>query len=238
MLGRCLSIPILAAAALGAQLPAPAPVLVELFTSEGCSDCPPADLLLARLDGHAIVLSEHVDYWNQLGWKDPFSSALFSRRQEMYSSELGAKGPYTPQMVVDGETEFVGSDASRAAGEIAKAARRPKADIRLTRSAAGLQVDIASTPSSADVWMALADDRDESQVAAGENRGRRLEHVAVVRSLQKIGAVKHGGSFSHLVEVPASAVSQRVVVFVQQSGQGRVMGAAMWHAGASPAGSQ
>ncbi|HTX38649.1 MAG TPA: DUF1223 domain-containing protein [Bryobacteraceae bacterium] len=237
----CLAISIVVAAALGAQTPAPmpAPVLVELFTSEGCSDCPPADRLLARLDGHAIVLSEHVDYWNSLGWKDPFSAALFSRRQETYCSELGAQqGPYTPQMVVDGEAQFVGSDAGRAADEIAKAARRPKADVKLTRTAAGLQVEIASAPASGDVWMVLADNRDESQVAAGENKGRRLEHIAVVRSLQKIGTVKRGGAFSHLAELPASAATQRVVVFVQQPGQGRVTGAAMWRADASPSGSQ
>jgi len=218
----------LAAAASAQSL---APVLVELFTSEGCSDCPPADRVLAHLDGQAIVLSEHVDYWNQLGWKDPFSAAFFSRRQETYCTQLASKGPYTPQMVVDGETEFVGSDAARATAAIAKAARRPKAEVKLSRTAAGLQLDIASAPAAAEVWMALADDRDTSQVAAGENRGRRLEHVAVVRSLQKIGSVKRGGAYAHLMELPAAAAPQRVVVFVQQAGQGRVMGAALWRGG-------
>jgi len=233
---RCLAISIFLAAGLRAQTPAP--VLVELFTSEGCSDCPPADRLLAHLDGQAIVLSEHVDYWNQLGWKDPFSDALFSRRQESYCSQLSSKGPYTPQMVVDGETEFVGSDAARAAAAIAKATHRPKADLKLSRSPAGLQVDLNSAPGGGDVWMALADDRDVSQVSAGENIGRRLEHVAVVRSLRKIGAVKHGGSFSYLLELPASAAPQRVVVFLQQPALGRVVGAAMWRGAASRPGSQ
>ena len=216
----------------------PAPVLVELFTSEGCSDCPPADRLLARLDTQAIVLSEHVDYWNQLGWKDPFSSALFSRRQESYCSQLNSKGPYTPQMVVDGETEFVGSDSGRAAAAIAKASRRPKAAVKLTRTAAGLEVEITSPPAGGEVWMALADDHDASTVTAGENRGRRLEHVAVVRSLQKIGSVKRGGSFSHLLELPAAGTPQRVVVFVQQSREGRVTGSGMWDAAVSLSGSQ
>jgi hypothetical protein len=233
---RSLAVSILLAAAARAQTPAP--VLVELFTSEGCSDCPPADRLLAHLDAQAVVLSEHVDYWNQLGWKDPFSSELFSRRQESYCSQLASKGPYTPQMVVDGETEFVGSDSARAAAAIAKAARRPKAEVSLNRTAAGLELAINSAPAGGDVWMVLADDRDVSQVGAGENRGRRLEHVAVVRSLQKIGSVKRGGSFSHLLELPAAAASQRVVVFVQQPGQGRVTGAAMWHPAGSSAGSQ
>jgi hypothetical protein len=233
---RSLAISILLAMAAGAQTQAP--VLVELFTSEGCSDCPPADRLLAHLDAQAIVLSEHVDYWNHLGWKDPFSAAQFSRRQETYCAMLAAQGPYTPQMIVDGEAQFVGSDAGRAAAAIAKAARRPKAEIKLTRSQAGLQVEIAAAPAGGDVWIALADDRDASQVAAGENKGRRLEHVAVVRSLRKIGSVKHGGSYSHLEELPAAAVPQRVVVFVQDSGLGRVTGAAMWRGGASTAGSQ
>jgi len=222
---------ILAAAA--AQAPAPAPVLVELFTSEGCSDCPPADRLLERLESQAIVLSEHVDYWNQLGWKDPYSDAQYSRRQQAYSALLNPKGPYTPQMIVDGETEFVGSDAPRAAEAIAKAARRPKAVIQLARTPAGLQIEIASAPASGDVWMAVADDRDASQVSAGENRGRHLEHVAVVRSLRKIGSVKHHAGFSHLVELPAAMAAQRVVVFVQEPGPGRVSGAALWRPSAS-----
>ncbi|MGO9255249.1 MAG: DUF1223 domain-containing protein [Bryobacteraceae bacterium] len=237
---RCLvlSISLAAAASAVAQTPAPAPVLVELFTSEGCSDCPPADRLLEHLDSQAIVLSEHVDYWDRLGWKDRFSSPLFSRRQESYSPLLNPKGPYTPEMVVDGEAEFVGSDAKRAADAIAKAARRPKAEVKLSRTQAGLQVEIASPPASGDVWLALADDRDASEVAAGENRGRRLEHIAVVRSLRKIGSVKRGGAFSQLVELPAASAPQRVVVFVQEPGPGRVTGAALWRGGASIPGSQ
>jgi hypothetical protein len=236
----CLAVSVFLAAAAVAQTPAPAPtpVLVELFTSEGCSDCPPADRLLAHLDGQAIVLSEHVDYWDHLGWKDPFSASQFSRRQQDYCTQLSSQGPYTPQMIVDGETEFVGSDATRAAAAIAKAARRPKAEVKLSRSPAGLQVEIASPPAGGDVWLALADDRDASQVVAGENRGRHLEHVAVVRSLRKIGSVKRGGSFSHLVELPAASAPQRVVVFVQEPGEGRVTGVALWRGGASLPGSQ
>lgn len=204
-----------------------APILVELFTSEGCSSCPPADRLLQQLDQQVIVLSEHVDYWNQLGWKDPFSSAAFTARQQAYGRLLSQEGVYTPQMVVDGETQFVGSDGARAAAAIANAGRRKKAEVRIARTDAGLQVDVGPPPGSAEVFLAIADDRDASQVSAGENSGRRLDHVAVVRSLQKIGSVKRGAAFSRVVELPRAAAAQRVIVFLQESGPGRISGAAM-----------
>jgi len=208
-----------------AASPERAPVLVELFTSEGCSSCPPADRLLQQLDSQAIVLSEHVDYWDRLGWKDRFSSPAFTERQESYAREFGLDDPYTPQMVVDGAAQFTGGDPRRAAAEIGKAASRPKAGVVLKRSGEGVRVDIEGAPSSADVWLALADDSDVTKVAAGENKGRELAHVAVVRSLRKIGSVKRGAAFSRQVDLPASG--QRIVVFVQEAGQARVLGAAM-----------
>src|SRR5579863_7576892 len=109
------------------------PVLVELFTSEGCSDCPPADALLEKLDrsqpvrnAQMVVLSEHVDYWNDIGWKDPYSSHEFSARQGDYAHRFRLDGPYTPQMVVDGEAQFVGSDERRAILAIEGAAKVEK----------------------------------------------------------------------------------------------------------------
>src|SRR5208337_4581931 len=120
------------------------PVLVELFTSEGCSSCPPADALLEKLDreqpiagAQIIVLSEHVDYWNHLGWTDPFSSAAFSARQETYARRFGLDGPYTPEMVVDGNAECNGSDARKAEAAIRRAIEAPKVGIRMRAAASG-----------------------------------------------------------------------------------------------------
>jgi len=214
------------ALAAGATEPERAPVLVELFTSEGCSSCPPADLHLARLDSQVIVLSEHVDYWDQLGWKDRFSSHEFTARQEGYVRAFGIDGPYTPQMVVDGAAQFSGGDTRRAAQEIEKAARGPKAHISLSRSDAGVQVAIEGAPHDADIWLAVADNNASTQVRNGENKGRTLNHVAVVRSLRKIGWAKRGKAFSRQVDLPGSS-GQRVVVFLQEAGQAHVLGAAL-----------
>jgi hypothetical protein len=214
--------------------PSRAPVLVELFTSEGCSSCPPADRLLEQLDPQAIVLSEHVDYWNHDGWKDPFSSADSTLRQDGYRRRFNLDSAYTPEMVVDGAVEFSGGLANRAAQEIAKGAGQPKTAVRITRTAAGLRVETDAAAISAGVYMALADDSGASQVSAGENQGRQLHHVAIVRSMRKIGSVKPGAAFSQVVKLPESAASQRIVVFVQESDQGRVHGAAMLPPSSTP----
>ena len=215
----------LAAASLAAQ--SRAPVLVELFTSEGCSSCPPADRLLEQLDPQAIVLSEHVDYWDHQGWKDPHSSHALTQRQESYGRIFGLDGVYTPEMVVDGDTQFVGSDARRAAQEIERAGRRKKVEVRLSRTDAGVKVEVADVPTAARVYLALADPSGASQVLAGENRGRQLHHVAIALGIQEIGSVKRGAGFSREIELPRDAATRRIVVFVQESGPGRVDGAAM-----------
>ncbi|HWC95253.1 MAG TPA: DUF1223 domain-containing protein [Candidatus Sulfopaludibacter sp.] len=216
----------LCGAVLCAVEPTRAPILVELFTSEGCSSCPPADKVLEQLDPQVIVLSEHVDYWNQLGWKDPFSSHAFTQRQEAYARQLSTEGPYTPEMVVDGGAEFNGSDRARALQELNKASKRPKATIHLTRSRDGLQVDVADSPHAGAVFLALAENSAASQVAAGENNGRRLHHVAILQSLRKLGTVKKAGGFSQSVALPSP--SQRVIVFVQEADLGPIYGAAIW----------
>jgi hypothetical protein len=203
--------------------PTRAPVLIELFTSEGCSSCPPADKLLEQLDPRAIVLSEHVDYWDHQGWKDPHSSPQFTHRQQNYATHLGVDGVYTPEMVIDGVTEFNGSDSRRALSEIAKALDRRKATVHLARTDAGIQVAIDDAPRSSAVWLALAENTVVSQVSAGENKGSRLHHVAVVLSLKKIGSVKKGESLRKVVE----STTHRVVVFLQDSDSGPITGAAV-----------
>jgi len=202
-----------------------APVLVELFTSEGCSSCPPADRLLAQLDSRAIVLSEHVDYWDRLGWRDRFSSAAFTERQENYGRKFHLDSVYTPEMVVDGAAEFTGSDGPRAAAEIARAAEKPKARVRVARTGAGAEISVEDAPRAGDIYIALADNQAASQVGNGENKGRELHHVAVVRNMRKIGSVKRGGGFEKVVELPAA--SQRLIVFVQDGAAGEISGAAL-----------
>jgi hypothetical protein len=208
--------------------PARAPVLVELFTSEGCSSCPPADQVLAALDPQAIVLGEHVDYWDHLGWRDRFSSHANTQRQESYARHFGIGGPYTPELVVDGAVEFNGSDGPRALQEIARARSRDKVAVHLSRAAAGLEIAVDAAPHGAEVLLAIAQDGAETQVGGGENNGRRLKHVAILRSLHKVGAVKKGVEFRQTIKLPAEAASGgRLIVFVQDADMGRVYGAAL-----------
>jgi hypothetical protein len=220
------------------------PVLIELFTSEGCSDCPPADALLQKLDqiqpvknAEVVVLSEHVDYWDHDGWRDPFSSHAFTERQQTYADRLKLPTPYTPQMVVDGESEFVGNNGPRALKEIEKAAAN--ATVRVAISSARLrdkstleahvQAGALSGASkhAAQVFVGVADESDESQVGAGENSGRHLTHVAVLRELKEVGKVSSTEAFDRDVAVnfdPGKSGPLRVVAFIQEPGQGRVLG--------------
>jgi len=207
------------------------PVLVELFTSEGCSSCPPADLLLRRLESEQpvsgaeiIVLSEHVDYWNHLGWRDPFSSPEYSRRQQTYAQRFHRDGPYTPQMVVNGEAEFVGSDGKRARQAIAMATAQAAVPVRLSWSANKVRIEV-DPGTKADVYLVTARDEAYSTVTSGENSGRQLGHVSVAGKLTLAGRVTPSAGVSKEIAVPASA--QRVIAFVQAPDQGRILGVAM-----------
>ena len=223
------------------------PVLVELFTSEGCSSCPPADALLQKLDQQPaageelIVLSEHVDYWNHIGWKDPYSDRFYSDRQRSYARRLGLDDVYTPQMVVDGSSQFVGSDAALANKALATELNKPKLAVQLSSVSVGpTNVLLAHVKTGAllesfglreaEVYFAVALNQAESQVSGGENAGRRLSHTAVVKSIVEVGRLRKGQAFTQDVQLklePATdARNLRLIAFVQEPGQGRVIGAA------------
>jgi len=217
------------------------PILVELFTSEGCSDCPPADAFLKALDAaqpvpgaQLIVLEEHVDYWDDQGWRDPFSSHELTLRQSEYVDRLHVKnGPYTPQMVVDGSEAFVGSDRPQAGRAFVKEVPVPKVSVQISapRVEAGkalAHIEIGGVPSKAEVFVAVALDHAQSQVLRGENGGRQLEHVAVVERLTSTGKVKKGEPFSKdvAIKIDDPEKDYRLITFVQEAGEGKVLGAA------------
>lgn len=224
------------------------PVLVELFTSEGCSSCPPADALLSKLDrqpaagAELVVLSEHVDYWNDLGWRDPYSSHFYSERQSVYADRLGLSSVYTPQMVVDGTAEFVGSNSRSANEAFVKALGTPKIPVRVSSirfeptNILRAHIETDTPPDSfgsreAEVYVAVALNRAESLVSRGENDGRTLVHTAVVRNLLKIGTLRRGQTFSQDVqlklEVGADPRNLRLIAFLQEPHQGQIVGAAL-----------
>src|SRR5438876_10951539 len=226
------------------------PVVVELFTSEGCSSCPPADALLARLDGaqlnenvQLIALEEHVDYWNDLGWTDPFSSPDWTWRQNTYAGVLGNRDPYTPQMVVDGTVEFIGSHPQKARQAILEAAGKPKASVVLeqgkaSKTATGdfsVKVGKLQEPTkhdAAEVWLAITETGLHSSVTRGENAGEELRHASVVRTMRKVGEAKGDGeiSFAGNVSVPLQKEWKRenlkAVLLVQEKKSRRILGAA------------
>lgn len=227
---------------------AASPVLVELFTSEGCSSCPPADALLQRMDAaqpvpgaQLIVLSEHVDYWNHDGWKDPYSSSFLTDRQSAYVRALGLNTPYTPQIIVDGASELRTSGPVQMNQILQKAAAAPKVPVRIgplsieaTSPAllrARIEVDSRSEKHNGDVYVAVALDHAESQVLRGENTGRHLAHVAVVQELIKIGKLEKQKSFGQDFQVKlkpgTDPLNIRIVAFVQESGFGKVLGMAL-----------
>ena len=219
--------------------PSPVPVLVELFTSEGCSSCPPADQVLADLasmqaapGAMVIGLGEHVDYWDQLGWVDPFSSAQFTARQSAYLPAFAASGNYTPQMIVDGHEECVGSDRAHAVAAITRAAAVPNKPVNLSwKSPGALDISIPALAKApkADVWLAITEDGLVSDVKHGENAGHTLRHWAVTRQLTRLGESQSDGGFARTMAIPLDRTWKseaiNVVVFMQAKGPGRVLGA-------------
>jgi hypothetical protein len=226
-----------------AQTPAPVPVVVELFTSEGCSSCPPADALLARIDGTALIpgveiiaLSEHVDYWNDLGWQDRFSSPLFSARQTEYGRLFRVEGVYTPQIVVNGQAQCLGSDLEavrRAVGEVWQGPRALAEFTRVRGDMVGIRAGgLPENVREADILLAIAESGLVTNVGAGENGGRRLRHTAVVRSLVNLGKLDHKESGAYRADAQVNLKPEwirqnlKLVLLVQDRTSRRIVGAA------------
>jgi hypothetical protein len=227
------------------------PVLVELFTSEGCSSCPAAEEALAALNHSGVegvpvvLLGLHVDYWDNLGWKDKFASPALTSRQRSYAAALGHGGLYTPEAVVDGQGDFVGSDLDAAREQVRRAAGRSKALVVITRGADGgtplptalgelslvVRVSRLPAPTSGDTFEVVTAVTEEGifdEVARGENAGRRLALAPVARSIDVAGPVREGGIVPVTIHLPNTSKphSLRVVAFVEERGSRRVLGVA------------
>jgi hypothetical protein len=215
-------------------------VLVELFTSEGCSSCPPADALLQRLNGVRVepgvlivALSEHVTYWNRLGWIDPFSQEQFTQRQSAYGERFQLDSVYTPQVVVNGEHQVLGSDGRAILGAVSARDQTMPVTVRILeaqRSNGALLVTYTSEGKlpGAELFAVVADDLDTSTVPRGENAGRTLTHVAVARSLRRVGPLGQAGTQSFTLALPTQPkghgeAALHLVLFAQAPGLGRVL---------------
>jgi hypothetical protein len=228
------------------------PVVVELFTSEGCSSCPPADAFLAQLDHQpisgveVIALSEHVDYWNHLGWMDAFSSPLYSARQQQYASRFKMESVYTPQMVINGRAESLGSDSSKVRSIIEELARSAVAAVRVERTdsrgedpedAIRVRATVDSLPAgvkkdSFELVLAITESGLSSSVSNGENAGRLLKHTGVVRSMTRIADIDPRKSRSYSATLMTQVAHNwnrqrlRAALFLQSRDTLAILGAA------------
>lgn len=199
-----------------------APRVVQLFTSEGCSSCPSADAFVAELakNPNVIVLSHHVDYWNQLGWEDPFSKVEFSQLQYRYASVFQTRSVYTPQIVVNGKEEMVGSDR----GSVYRALEKPfnpSVLVTLNQTPAGLTYKLSAAPKDAKVFIAVTEDNITVSVKSGENGGRTLNHSGVVRTWKELPPIQSGS-----VKIDKISPHQKAVLLVQNSRTLEILGAA------------
>jgi hypothetical protein len=227
------------------------PVVLELFTSEGCSSCPPADALLAKLEqeqpvseAQVVALEEHVDYWDHQGWIDPFSSLQWTQRQQAYASGFGDHGVYTPELVVDGRSGFVGSHEGDTYRAIVNAAKQPRTDVSLSllksekRDHERINVQVGKLQGAqegdiAEVWLAITETALHSSVTGGENAGRELRHAGVARWLHKAGTTDRNAtpSFTGESDVKLDSAWKRanlhVIAFVQEKRSRHILGAAV-----------
>jgi hypothetical protein len=224
-------------------------VVLELFTSEGCSSCPPADALLAKLEdeqpvpgAEVVALEEHVDYWDHQGWVDRFSSAQWTQRQEAYASGFRDHGVYTPELVVNGSVGFVGSHERDAYRAIASAASQPRTDVSVSlqksekRDQERITVQVGKLQGAqggdvAEVWVAVTEVGLHSPVTGGENAGRDLRHAGVARWLHKAGAAEQNstptftGESNVKLDSAWKRANLRVIAFVQEKRSRHILGA-------------
>jgi len=217
-------------------------VLVELFTAEGCSSCPPADALLRQVNGRQtsggaliVGISEHVTYWDQGGWIDPYSSSDYTERQNAYGERFRLDSVYTPQMVINGAEQIVGSDQAALAQALQRQEKEPsRMSLRIVSlSIAGNKLTMnfsagGDVPAKGvDVIAVLTDDSDRSNALRGENSGRMLEHVSVARSISRVGKMKAAGERTVEIRIPSSfqaSQGHHLILFAQTPGNGRVLG--------------
>lgn len=202
--------------------------LVELYTSQGCSSCPPADAVLGELSKRddVLALSIHVDYWDYIGWKDPFAAAKHGDRQRDYASRFSLRYVYTPQMVVHGAFQAVGSDRGEIEGMIDKARALPRVAPSLTRTPEGIEVALPETQleSAVEVISVFYDRREETKVRSGENRGKTLVYHNVVKDLTPVALWR--GAAKTIAISKNAAGGEVFAVILQLKDSRRVIGVA------------
>jgi hypothetical protein len=211
--------------------------VIELFTSEGCSSCPPADQLIARIqqeskDQPVYILAFHVDYWNRLGWKDIFSDAAYTQRQYQYASWLKIQSVYTPQVIVNGSKEFVGSQESPIRKAISNGLEKTSSaqltldSIRLDNGKVAWHYQVGNAGHHSQLLVAIVQKSASSQVKAGENSGHTLSHVQLVRQLQTTNVDANGNGAGYL-PLPAGVetADEEIIAFLQDSDNGHIIAA-------------
>jgi hypothetical protein len=232
-----LAVDLSACSGAGGSQPLKGFAVVELFTSEGCSSCPPADQLMARIQqdskGQPIyILAFHVDYWNRMGWKDVFSDGAYTQRQNQYAAWLRLESVYTPQVVVNGSKEFVGSQESPIRKAISNGlqevspAQLTLDDVRLDKGNVTWRYQARNAGHHTSLLVAIVQRSATSQVKAGENSGRTLSHVQIVRQLQTM-KVDANGSGTGDLPLPAGvgASDEEIIAFLQDNDNGHIIAA-------------
>jgi hypothetical protein len=212
-------------------------VLLELFTSQGCSSCPSADKLLektvleAQKSGKKVfALSYHVDYWDRLGWKDPYSQAQFTKRQYDYADWLNTPNVYTPQIIANGQEEFVGSDSKKLNATIDKIQQGETKvsfdfkNIEWKKNEVNLEINLSDLPKNTELNVALVSKTTENYIPKGENEGLKLRGANVVRVLQKVSSSALQNKISLLVPKDVEKQSIQIIAFIQDKQTHKVLG--------------